>query len=95
MINKNQVVEALKSVKDPEIGIDVYTLGLIYNINIDKDKVNIRMTLTSPACPYGPELIRNVKHKVSNIKSVENVDVELVFNPPWRPSDELRAMLGV
>jgi len=95
MVTKEEVIEALKKVEDPEIRIDVWTLELIYNVDISDDKVKIKMTLTTPACPYGPMLISEVKSKVMELEGVKNVDVEVTFDPPWEPSDELRATLGV
>lgn len=92
----NQDVEnVLKGVVDPEIGLDIVTLELIYNINVNDGKVYIKMTLTTPMCPYGPMLIEEIKAKVSQLNGVKEVDVEVVFDPPWQPSEELRATLGV
>lgn len=95
MVTKDRVVEALKQSFDPELNLDVYTLGLIYKIDIKKDDVNILMTLTTPLCPYGPMLIEDVKAKVKSIAKAKNVDVEITFEPPWKPSDELKMMLGL
>ncbi len=95
MANKNQVIKILKSVQDPEIGIDIYTLGLIYDIGMNNNDINIKMTFTSPMCPYGPQLLEQIKEKLGKIKGVKKVNLEVVFDPPWRPSEELRAMLGV
>jgi metal-sulfur cluster biosynthetic enzyme len=95
MIKKEQVIKVLKTVEDPELRIDVYTLGLIYDIKIDKDKVKIKMTLTTPLCPYGPMLIDMVEDSIKKIKGVKDVKTELVFDPPWQPNDELRTMFGI
>ena len=95
MISKDQVVEALKKSFDPELMIDVYTLGLIYDIKIKGDSVKIKMTLTTPLCPYGPMLIEDVKAKVKDIAKAKKVDVEVTFDPPWKPSDEIKMMLGL
>ena len=94
-ITKEQIIEVLKTCYDPEINIDIWTLGLIYNIDIVEDKVNIRMTFTSIMCPYGPMLVEDIKTKLGQDKEIKEVNVEVVFNPPWQPSEELRAMLGV
>ncbi len=91
---KSQVIEQLKTVIDPEIGIDIYTLGLIYDIKIEKKNVNIRMTFTTPACPYGPMLLEEIKIKMNELE-IDEVNIDLTFNPPWEPSAELRALLGV
>ncbi|HLC85744.1 MAG TPA: metal-sulfur cluster assembly factor [Candidatus Nanoarchaeia archaeon] len=95
MIQHKQVVETLKKINDPEIQLDVYTLGLIYNIEIVEDKVNLRMTFTSPMCPYGPWLMQDIKTKVGTIEGVKEVNIELVFEPVWQPSQEVKIMLGM
>ena len=95
MTTKEDVIEELKKVNDPEIGIDVYTLELIYDVKLEGGKVKILMTLTTPMCPYGPMLIEEIKAKVRDLKNVEEVDVEVTFDPPWQPSEQLRATLGV
>ena len=96
MPTKEQVIEILKQVNDPEIGIDVYTLELIYDIHLKEDgSVFIKMTFTTPMCPYGPMLLDEIKTRVSEIEGIKGVDIEVVFDPPWQPSDELRATLGV
>ena len=95
MVTKQEVEKILATVKDPELNIDIMTLGLIYNIGLDNGIVKIKMTLTSPFCPYGPILIDDVKNNVKNLKDVKDVEVELTFEPMWQPSEELREMLGV
>lgn len=96
MVTREAVVEQLKTVLDPELYIDVWTLGLIYDISIAEDgEVAIRMTFTSIACPAGPQLVEDVRTKVSALEGVTKVQVEVVFVPPWEPSDELKAMLGI
>ena len=95
MITREEIVEALKKVIDPEIGIDIYTLGLVYEITPSEKKQKIKMTLTSPMCPYGPQVIADVKEKVGQLKGVEEVEVELTFEPPWEPSEEVKLMLGI
>ncbi|MCC6933105.1 MAG: DUF59 domain-containing protein [Deltaproteobacteria bacterium] len=95
MINRDDVINVLKTVYDPEIYLDLWTLGLIYDVEIIDNNINIRMTFTSVACPVGPALVDEVKTKVSGISGVGNVNVEVVFNPPWQPSEELMALLGL
>jgi metal-sulfur cluster biosynthetic enzyme len=95
MVTKEQIIKKLKNVLDPELNIDVWTLGLIYKIIIKKSDINIKMTFTFPGCPYGPWLLENVRSKISSIKGIKNVNVELTFDPPWEPSDELKGMLGI
>ena len=98
MVNKEQVIEVLKKVYDPEIQFDIWSLGLVYNIEIEGNKVNILMTFTSPMCPYGPALLDDVRRQVSAISGVGEVEVEITFNPVWSPdkmSEEARIALGI
>ena len=95
MTSNEQIIEALKKVVDPELGIDIYTLGLIYEIKVDPIKPIIKMTLTSPMCPYGPQVISDVKQKVGAIPGVKEVIVDLTFEPPWQPSEDVKLMLGI
>ena len=81
---KEEIVEAIKTVFDPEIPVNIYELGLIYNIDIKKDKtVDITMTLTSPFCPVAGSLPKEVAARASEVKGVTDANVELVFEPPW------------
>lgn len=96
MITKKSVMNALKEVIDPEIGISVIDLGLIYNVKLNKDKVKIKMTLTTPLCPLSNFLVRSVEEKIKSL-GVKNVEVELVFDPPWSPermSKKAKKLLG-
>ena len=95
MVEKEKVIEALKKCMDPEINLDVYTLGLIYDITIEGGLVKIKMTFTSIGCPYGPQLLEDVIQKVKNVEGVEHADVDVVFDPPWEPSEEVKMILGV
>lgn len=95
IVTREQVIEALKQVEDPELFLDIWFLGLIYNIEIDGDLVQIDMTFTSPMCPAGPMLIDQVKEKVGEVPGVETVDVKVVFSPPWQPSDDVKLTLGL
>ena len=94
-MTKDEIIEVLKTVEDPELFLDIWFLGLIYNIDIEESKVKIQMTLTSPMCPVGPQLIQEVKTKVGALPGVSEVELELVFSPPWEPNDEIKAMLGL
>ncbi|WP_232305509.1 putative Fe-S cluster assembly protein SufT [Gilvimarinus polysaccharolyticus] len=84
-ISDQQVWEALKTVFDPEIPVDLVNLGLIYTLDIDQARghVGITMTLTAPACGMGPVLVGDVEYRVSKVPNVQEVEVELVFDPPW------------
>ena len=84
---KNKVIEEIKKIYDPEIPVNIYELGLIYDINIDnQNNVKINMTLTSPNCPVAESLPNEVKNSVKELKDVKNVDLNLVWEPPWDKS---------
>lgn len=93
------VVRALRQVYDPEIPVNIYELGLIYDINIDEDhKVFIKMTLTAPNCPMSDFLLEEVNNAVRDVPGVTDVALELTFDPPWdksRMSDEALLELGL
>jgi FeS assembly SUF system protein len=95
----NDIVSALKTVYDPEIPVDIYELGLIYQVDIDDDRnVRIEMTLTAPGCPVAGDMPGWVENAVSTVGGVASVEVKLVFDPPWdqsRMSDEARVALNV
>ena len=84
---KDKVIAEIKKIYDPEIPVNIYELGLIYDINVDKDNnVKIDMTLTSPNCPVAESLPNEVKNSVKEIKEVRDVDLKLVWEPPWDKS---------
>lgn len=95
-----KIFEKLKGVKDPELGIDIVTLGLIRNVSEDDvgekgvTGVEVLMTLTTPFCPFADDLITEVENTLEAM-GFEDARVELTFDPPWEPSEELRASLGV
>jgi len=96
MASKEQIIEALKTVEDPELYLDIWFLGLIYSIEPKEEGgVDIEMTFTSPMCPAGPQLIEEVKNKVGALEGASPVNVKIVFSPPWKPSDDVKAMLGL
>ena len=95
---KNKIVEAIKKVYDPEIPVNIYELGLIYDIKINKGDVEIVMTLTSPFCPVAGSLPKEVAARASEVEGVKNANVELVFEPPWTMdlmSDEAKLELNM
>lgn len=99
-ISEDQVWQALKTIYDPEIPVDLVNLGLIYSVNIDQQNktVNIRMTLTAPACGMGPVLVGDVEYRVRKVPNVKAVKVDLVFDPPWARhmmSDEAQLATGM
>ena len=94
-LTKKHAVTALKKVTDPELGLDIYTLELIYDITIkNDDSVVVKMTLTSPMCPYGPSLMKDVKDKLKQ-KGFKNPEIDLVFEPMWVPSEKVKMLLGL
>ncbi|MDO8521306.1 MAG: metal-sulfur cluster assembly factor [bacterium] len=93
MLTNEQIIEALKTVVDPEIHADIYTLGLIYDIKAGDDGIDILMTLTTPFCPYGNEIVQNVEKALKKF-GVE-VRVDLTFEPEWKPSEDMRIALGL
>lgn len=95
MATREEVIEAIKTVNDPELYLDVWFLGLIYGIDIEGGSVKIEMTLTSAMCPEGPAMVAEVKEKVAALPGVDSVDVNVVFSPLWEPSDEVKASLGL
>ena len=83
-VNEQQVIDALKTVFDPDIPVNVYDLGLIYGIEIaDNNLVSISMTLTNPNCPVADDLLKQVREAVQQLEEVDKVDFRLVFDPPW------------
>ena len=96
---ENEIVEAMRSVYDPEIPVNIYDLGLIYDMKVnDTGAVEIKMTLTSPGCPVAGEMPTWVENAVAAIPGVGQVSVKLTFDPPWdkdRMSDEAKLLLGM
>ena len=81
---KSKVIEAVKKIYDPEIPVNIYELGLIYKIDVDeKNKVNVDMTLTSPNCPVAESLSNEVKENIKKVEGVSDVNLNLVWEPPW------------
>jgi FeS assembly SUF system protein len=96
---ENEIVDALKTVFDPEIPVNIYELGLIYDLEVQPEgQVQIKMTLTSPGCPVAGSLPGEVKAKVEQVPGVNSADVELVWDPAWNPSmmtEAARLQLGM
>ena len=98
--SKEDIFEELKGVEDPELRMSIVELGLVYDVNADSDgTVTVDMTLTSPACPVGPMLQGMIFHKVMQMVGVEDVEVNLVWAPPWDPktmaSEDVKMALGI
>jgi metal-sulfur cluster biosynthetic enzyme len=101
-IVEQSILTALRQVRDPELMVNIVDLGLIYGIEVDevqgKSNIRISMTMTTPACPFGPELIREVKEALAGMEGAGNVDVQLTLSPPWTPdrmTEEARDELGL
>lgn len=98
MIEKKDVLKALKKVIDPELNLNIVELGLVYNVSITSKEIEIEMTLTSPMCPVGPEIIQNTKNEVEKISENKKVTINLVWTPPWTPekmSEEAKLKVGI
>ena len=97
-INKENIIEILQECYDPEIPIDLWNLGLIYNISIEDNDIDITMSLTTPGCTMGQYMADDIRSKlIEQLKNIRNVNVEVVFDPPWQPemmTDEGRKKLG-
>jgi metal-sulfur cluster biosynthetic enzyme len=94
---KEEVLEALRNVHDPELGINIVDLGLVYGVELDGDTVHITYTLTTMGCPIGPMIEAEMRQFLSGVEGVSNVEAEMVLRPPWTPekmSDEAKAALG-
>jgi len=94
MPTKEQVIERLETIMDPEIHTDIWTLGLIYDIVIKGERVHITMTYTTPMCPAGPMIQDEIRNELLSL-GFSGVDIEVTFDPPWQPSSALRIMMGV
>ncbi|HPT11784.1 MAG TPA: iron-sulfur cluster assembly protein [Bacteroidales bacterium] len=94
-----RIIAVLKSIFDPEIPVNIYDLGLVYEVRVDEDQVaHITMTLTAPNCPMAEDLVEEVKYKTAGTRGVKECDLKLTFNPPWDRSmlsDEARLELGL
>ena len=96
-LTEDQVRLALRRVKDPEIGLNIVDLGLIYEVNVDGADVSVDMSLTSPGCPAGPQILHEAEEQVRSMPGVGGVNVNLVWSPPWTPDriePRVRAYLG-
>ncbi len=97
MATRDDVVEALRQVEDPELGMDIVELGLFYDAEVEGGTVKIRYTLTSLGCPVGPMIEEDIHRVVSELPGVERVEPELTWDPPWSPermSDDAKFILG-
>ncbi len=96
-LTEERVLEALKNVLDPELGINIVDLGLVYDVRIDDDSVHIVYTLTTMGCPIGPLIEEQMARMLADVPGIDKVDAEMVLRPPWTPemmSEEAKAALG-
>lgn len=95
----DELREKLREVQDPEINLSIVDLGLVYDIQLDDGTVLVTMTLTSPGCPLGPVIRGEAYAKLRELPGVKDVDVQIVWNPPWDPrtmaTDDIKMMLGI
>ena len=97
-LNNDTVMEALRDVFDPEIPVNVVDLGLIYSVEVSDGDVHVEMTLTAPGCGMGPYIAQQAEWRIAEIDGVEDVQVDVVFDPPWTPdmiTEEGKALLGI
>jgi metal-sulfur cluster biosynthetic enzyme len=97
MPTKDEVVEALRAVEDPELGMDIVDLGLLYDVEIEGAKIKVIHSLTSMGCPAGPMIQEDIVNVASAVEGVEEVEIELTWEPPWTPdrmSDDAKFILG-
>ena len=80
---KDKIIAEIKKIYDPELPVNIYELGLIYDVKVDDKKAKIKMTLTTPNCPVAESLLKEVKDSAMQVKGIEDVDLELVWDPPW------------
>ncbi len=98
MASPEEGQKVLKTVLDPEIAFNIVDLGLVYGVTIEGKTVSVKMTMTTPLCPMGPEIIAEVKSKIGALDGVEKVNVEIVWEPPWTPekmSEQAKIELGL
>ncbi len=96
-VTREQILEALKEVLDPELGVNIVDLGLVYDVRIEGDTVHITYTLTTMGCPIGPLIEAQMSQLLTGVEGVDKVDAEMVLRPPWTPemmSEEAKAALG-
>ncbi len=97
MVTEEKVIEALTNVIDPELGLDFVELGLVYTVEVNGGNVEVTFTLTTPACPIGPQVSEQMKEFVGELEGVDEVTTTMVFTPPWTPemmSEDAKFALG-
>ena len=97
MPTRDELIEAMRQVEDPELGMDIVDLGLLYDVEIAGPKVKVLYSLTSMGCPAGPLIAQDIDSAIRQVEGIENVELELTFDPPWTPdkmSDDAKFILG-
>ena len=97
-LNKDKVIDALKEVFDPENPVNIVDLGLIYDVDINGSEVDVKMTLTAAGCGMGPYIAQQAEWAISELEDVEDVNVDIVFDPPWDPeriTEDGKKLLGI
>ena|SRR3989344_5576235 len=97
MISQEQIIGKLRECLDPELGVNIVDLGLVYGVTIEGSQVNVLMTLTTPGCPLDSYFTKDISAKLKTLKGISDVSVELTFEPPWSPtkmSEESKDLLG-
>jgi metal-sulfur cluster biosynthetic enzyme len=97
VVTKDDVLTALSEVMDPELGVSLVDLGLIYDVNVAEDKVDVKMTLTAPGCPMHSIMRQNAQDRITKMEGVSEANVQVVWDPPWKPemmSDKAKKQLG-
>ena len=98
LLNEEQIYEALRDVYDPEIPVNIVDLGLVYGVDIEKSDVKVKMTLTFAGCGMGPYIAQQAEWAISELEDVEDVNVDIVFDPPWDPeriTEDGKKLLGI
>ncbi len=97
-VTEKQIEKALRTVKDPELHLDLVVLGLVYDIEVDGNHVDAWISLTTPLCPVAPQIVEDAKTAILGVEGVESAEVQLTFDPPWTPeriSPLIRSSLGL
>jgi metal-sulfur cluster biosynthetic enzyme len=97
MATREEVMEILRTVEDPELGMDIVDLGLLYEVEVDDSKAKVTYSLTSMGCPAGPLIAGDIESAVRQVEGIQDVELELTFDPPWTPdrmSDDAKFILG-
>jgi len=98
MTTEELVIEVLKEIIDPELGYNIIDLGLVYDVDVKDCSVHVTMTLTTPACPVGPQMMEKVRELTMVVPGIKDVDIELTFDPPWgidMISEEIQFEMGL